>query len=101
TSSLLEPLDRGPVAPGEKRAPRQVAESGVDHQEQHAAVPLGRVGDFQVPDVHVELAEQGGDFGEHAGPVGHRDADLDDVLRPGATASTSAPSDVTTLRMRA
>ena len=41
------------------------------------------MGDLEVLDVHVELAGQGGDLGQHAGAVGHRHAQLDELVGPG------------------
>ena len=59
----------------------RVGTDGRDDQHEHTGATLERVGDLEVGDVHAELAGERRDLGDHARPVGHRDAQLHAGLR--------------------
>ena len=88
TRALSRPRAEPPVGQGR---PHAVGRLLADHHHQHALGALDRVGDLQVLDVDVQLAEQGGDLGQHARPVGHRHPDLGQLLGLGQLAGQADP----------
>ena len=60
----------------------------VDHEDEHAAGALGRVGDLDVVDADAGVGGQGGDLGQHARPGRARGC----AARPGGRAGRCGPA---------
>ena len=83
-ASMVKAVTRAPgprpEAPVGEGRPHAVGRLLADDHHQHALGPLDRVGDLQVLDVDVQLAQQRGDLGQHPRAVGHRHPDLGQLL---------------------
>ena len=86
---------RGTPCARSTAATRVSASAPVDHEDEDAPRALGGAGDLDVVDADAGIGGQRRDLGQHARPVGDRDAQLGQVLgprRPGRQGVRAAPA---------
>ena len=86
--SVLHPAA---VAPGLDRGRQCDGVGALDHEDEHAARALGRVGDLEVDDADAGIGRQREELDHDARLVSHRDAELGQVVGSGDAGGQAAP----------